>query len=197
MSDIDKIAVGKRIKAIRANLGETAEMFGKHFDPIANRGLVSGWENGRYLPNPERLKRIAELGNTNVAFILYGSIENIVHQEILATRLDKSLDAENLTKITDTVIDYYKDLPPDSYSPDDIGRFLHLEAKRELSPALDKDYVGKKEFDSETDYLEEILLQLLFMKNGFDELYSLSKQKKWKEVVAILDNAIEKIKLLE
>ena len=61
---------GERIKDIRLELGETLEEFGKRFDPPANRSLVSGWENGRYLPSPERLKVIAELGDTTVNQLL-------------------------------------------------------------------------------------------------------------------------------
>ena len=57
---------GERIKDIRLELGETLEEFGKRFDPPANRSLVSGWENGRYLPSPERLKVIAEVGGLSV-----------------------------------------------------------------------------------------------------------------------------------
>lgn len=76
-SELDKIEVGKKIKEIRLSRGETAEVFGKHFDPPANRGLVSGWENGRYLPSPERLKVIAEVGNISVDELLKGrSIDN-------------------------------------------------------------------------------------------------------------------------
>lgn len=70
--EIDKKQVGLRIKGIRLALGETAEKFGNRFDPPANRGLVSGWENGRYLPSPDRLKIIAELGEIPVPTLVYG-----------------------------------------------------------------------------------------------------------------------------
>ena len=57
---------GEQIKSIRLELGETLEEFGKRFNPPANRSLVSGWENNRYTPSPERLKVIAELGGMTV-----------------------------------------------------------------------------------------------------------------------------------
>ena len=60
------VSTGERIKNIRLELGETLEKFGKRFNPPANRSLVSGWENNRYTPNPERLKVIAEIGGTTV-----------------------------------------------------------------------------------------------------------------------------------
>lgn len=81
----EKTEIGKRIKQIRLSLGDTTEGFGKRFDPPANRGLVSGWENGRYLPNPERLKQIAKLAGITVEDLLnnekksyYEEIEDIV-----------------------------------------------------------------------------------------------------------------------
>lgn len=70
--EIDKKEVGSRIRDIRLDLGETAEKFGEHFDPPANRGLVSGWENGRYLPSPDRLKKIAEIRGITPQELLRG-----------------------------------------------------------------------------------------------------------------------------
>lgn len=60
----------EKIRQIRKNLGLSMEEFGKLFNPPASKGGVSNWENGYNLPNNERLKRIAELGNTSVAEIL-------------------------------------------------------------------------------------------------------------------------------
>lgn len=62
--------IGKRIKAIRLELGLTMEEFGLKFNQTASKGAVSNWENGYNLPNARRLKKIAELGNTTVSDIL-------------------------------------------------------------------------------------------------------------------------------
>lgn len=67
-----KVEVGQRIKEIRLLKGMTLEQFGRNFNPIANKGLVSGWELGKFLPHPKRLKVIAELGNTTVDWLMYG-----------------------------------------------------------------------------------------------------------------------------
>lgn len=48
------------------------EEFGKVFDTVAHKSLVSKWEKGLSQPNNERLKKIAELGNTTVNEILFG-----------------------------------------------------------------------------------------------------------------------------
>lgn len=66
--------VGHKIKTIRIQMGLTTEEFGKEL--TATKGTVSKWENGHYLPNNERLKRIAELGNITVEQLL-GNIENV------------------------------------------------------------------------------------------------------------------------
>lgn len=60
---------GEKIKEIRLSLGENLETFAARFD--ANRGLASAWENGRFIPNPERLLTIAKLGGMTVEQLLY------------------------------------------------------------------------------------------------------------------------------
>ena len=75
--DIDKVAVGRRIQAIRQELGLTLHEFGIKIDN-ADRSIVSRWERGVSLPSNERLRTIADLGNTTVSELLYGPIENSV-----------------------------------------------------------------------------------------------------------------------
>ena len=76
---------GEQIKSIRLELGETLEKFGKRFNPPANRSLVSGWENNRYTPSPERLKVIAELGGMPVKDLIS---TNSVGERIQRIRLE-------------------------------------------------------------------------------------------------------------
>ncbi|HFU3706198.1 TPA: helix-turn-helix domain-containing protein [Streptococcus suis] len=70
-NDIDKKAIGVRIKNIRQEKGMTLEEFGKLFG--AGKGLVSRWENGLSIPNPERVKAIAKIGDTTVQNLLSGT----------------------------------------------------------------------------------------------------------------------------
>ncbi|MGF3073533.1 helix-turn-helix transcriptional regulator [Facklamia sp. P13069] len=69
-----KRKIGYKIREIRKSLGSKVSMekFGQLLRPPASRGLVSNWENDYNYPNEERLKQIAELGNTTVENILYG-----------------------------------------------------------------------------------------------------------------------------
>lgn len=58
--------LGFKIKNIRIKLGDNMEDFGKRIKPLVTKGTVSNWEKGKYTPNSDRLKQIAELGNITV-----------------------------------------------------------------------------------------------------------------------------------
>lgn len=80
---MDTKAVGRRIKNIRLQQGMTTEKFANIFhEQSPSKGTISKWENGHYLPNNERLKRIAEVGETTVDYLLNGSIEDAILNEI-------------------------------------------------------------------------------------------------------------------
>lgn len=63
--------IGYSIKLIRKQLGLTMEEFGKKFDPVASKSIVSRWESGVSIPNNRRLKRLADLGNVAVADLIF------------------------------------------------------------------------------------------------------------------------------
>lgn len=67
--NMDKKAIGEKIKEIRLNRGMTLEEFGKLLN--AGKSNVRKWEIGRNLPNPERLLTIAKLGGMTVEQLLY------------------------------------------------------------------------------------------------------------------------------
>jgi len=78
MKDVDKKAVGRRIKQIRMNKGYTLEAFGKLFG--AKKGNVHRWEKGDYLPNKDRLYNISKMAGITVNELLYGNIEKDVEE---------------------------------------------------------------------------------------------------------------------
>lgn len=74
-SVLDNVAIGKRIKEIRLNLSDkktTLENFGKMLDLQADKAVVNKWEKGVNLPNKERLKQIAEIGNVSIEYLYFG-----------------------------------------------------------------------------------------------------------------------------
>lgn len=93
------VSTGERIKYIRLELGETLEQFGKRFDPPANRSLVSGWENGRYLPSPKRLKVISELGGIQVEDLVS---TNSIGERIKDIRLENGMSKTEFGKLFET-----------------------------------------------------------------------------------------------
>lgn len=70
MGEIDKKAVGARIKAIRENVGMTMVEFGEWLE--TTQSSVSNWERGENLPNKYRIKRIATIGKISVQDLLHG-----------------------------------------------------------------------------------------------------------------------------
>lgn len=70
MGEIDKKAVGARIKAIRENVGMTMVEFGEWLE--TTQSAVSNWERGENLPNKYRIKRIATIGKISVQDLLHG-----------------------------------------------------------------------------------------------------------------------------
>lgn len=77
-------AVGRRIREERLKLGLTSDEFGKLFTPPASKGTISKWENGSYLPNNERLKQIANLGNITVDELLNDNpLAKFTNEELL------------------------------------------------------------------------------------------------------------------
>ncbi|MGM0275751.1 helix-turn-helix domain-containing protein [Enterococcus sp. AZ080] len=64
--------IGQRIREIRKKENMTLEEFGKLFSPTADKAVVSNWENGKNLPNSERIKKIAEIGGVSELYLTTG-----------------------------------------------------------------------------------------------------------------------------
>lgn len=70
--------VGQRIKQIRNQKGLSQKEFAKRTKSTIP--AISNWENGRNLPNKERLKTIADLAEISVGELLYGVSENYIRK---------------------------------------------------------------------------------------------------------------------
>lgn len=80
--NVNKKAVGSRIKQIRMNKGYTLEAFGKFFN--ASKGNVQQWENGVSLPNKERLANISKIADMTVNELLYGSLDEFLDNNLVS-----------------------------------------------------------------------------------------------------------------
>ena len=112
-------SIGLRIKQLRTAKGLTMEEFGKLFNPPANKSLVSKWENGKSLPNNERLKKITEIGNISMEYLLEGTFKlepiSDMSPELKKQYLDKMINQtkyEALDKLKDSLgngVDSYQE----------------------------------------------------------------------------------------
>ena len=103
-NNIDKKAVGRRIKQIRINKGCTLEAFGKLIG--ASKSIVLRWENGTSLPNQSRLEIIAKLANMTVNELLYGDTEKDIQD--LYEQIIK-LPKEDAKTLLTNVVNYLKE----------------------------------------------------------------------------------------
>lgn len=80
---IDKKAVGRRIKNIRLSKGLTLDDFGEIFK--ADISNICRWENGKTLPNKNRIYKISKFAGITVNQLLYGSEQDIeeLYQELI------------------------------------------------------------------------------------------------------------------
>lgn len=116
--DYDKIAIGQRIKQIRLDKGMTLEEFGKLFG--ASKGNVGMWEKGSSLPNPERLKAIAKIGDMTVEELLYGNQDeqalylfNSIWDEVMQNHSDSPV----IQSLSSTELKHRKLMLQDKFLP--------------------------------------------------------------------------------
>lgn len=103
MNDINKLALGKRIKNIRVARKDTLETFAQAIQVETNHTLkttksnVSKWEKGSNIPNDITLKAIADLGNSTVEYLLYGSLDEHAHNLLdnLESELNDDISISN------------------------------------------------------------------------------------------------------
>lgn len=103
MPDIKYPGLGERIKKIRLSLGLNLEEFGLKFSPTANKSNVSRWEKDKAIPTPERLNKIAELGNVTVEYLLTGNdFSNIFNEQSLLDFRQENIEllSEQLSNLT-------------------------------------------------------------------------------------------------
>ena len=100
---IDKKAVGRRIRHIRFYKSLTLEGFGKLFG--ADKSNVSRWEAGVSLPNKERIKDICKVADITVSELLYGNYEKDI--EKLYEGLIR-LPKDEIINLMERVAYYYK-----------------------------------------------------------------------------------------
>ena len=103
MKKIDKKAIGMRISSIRKARGDTLEQFGSTLN--ADKSLVSRWEKGQSIPNPERLKEIAKSANLTVNELLYGDYDTYLHLKIMELAPKSIKNYDEYSSLHDNITD--------------------------------------------------------------------------------------------
>ena len=139
--NINKKAVGSRIKQIRTNKGYTLESFGKLFG--ASKSNVQKWETGFTLPNKERLATISKIADITVNELLSGSIDEYLENNIdFLFRKNNILNPEmrkifiNTHKVIDKTKEIAKNQNFDLNDIESLNRICNdiiLEIKAEIS----------------------------------------------------------------
>lgn len=76
--NIDKKEFGRRIKYIRLSKGLTLEEFGKFLNVDSSN--ICRWENGKTLPNKNRIYKISKFAGMTVNQLLYGGSEQDIEE---------------------------------------------------------------------------------------------------------------------
>lgn len=94
MKNIDKKAVGERIREIRLRQGLTLAAFGKLFN--ASKGNVQQWEIGVSLPSKKRMVKMCKIANITLNELLYGYNFNLYDEVEKLSKKEKLLLAKRL-----------------------------------------------------------------------------------------------------
>ena len=103
------VETGKRIKYIRKKLDMTMEQFGYHLGN-SPKSTIATWESGRNIPSQKKLTLIADIGETTIDWIKWGTLE----EYITAYLIDKGYELY-IKEFPDTSHIIYEDIQ-ESYS---------------------------------------------------------------------------------
>ena len=124
-------------------MGKSQEEFGEMFNPPAPKSAVSRWEHGGS-PNKKRIKKIAELGNISVDYLLNGSIDQSIaesrseYEELLEKAINNKLSSEDRKRINELKLEtstmWHKIAQPMETEEDEndayIYEFVNFESKK-------------------------------------------------------------------
>lgn len=178
---VNKKNVGLRIRHIRLNKGYELQQFGDLLGIYkVDKSSVFGWEKGRSLPNKERIKAIAKIGDLTVNELLYGNVKEFFSnniEEIIKKKSDPSKVEEYLNYVDnnsvpiirkignlypndhteklesiDNLINELWDLILDDYNGSSIDYYSHFKLITQLYDNVDS--IIKKDPQNELLYLQ-------------------------------------------
>lgn len=141
--EIDKMALGNRIRNIRLEKSMNLKEFGFYIDNTSD-SIVSRWEKGKSVPSAKRLKMIANAGGISVNELLYGDLTNFVY----------------------AIANEYKENPPDRESKDSLENMSEDQYKIIISLLMERVKEQHLSYERKDKILSE--LQLLVVQHFWD-----------------------------
>lgn len=211
--EINKFEVGKRISIIRKSLGKNMDEFGGLVSG-ASKSNVSKWENGISIPSNERLKVIAELGNTTVEELLYSdekqkltigyeAFNNLLasfSKETLSGKALRYFDKESQERIILRAVNIALDVSRDKDSNKQLNSIkgtngLHFQIESNFVEQYMKDVKTNQNLLEKLKYISYEIEEL----TGYDsyKVYSLNDLLVDKFEASINSNLLEEIEELK
>ncbi|WP_454922784.1 helix-turn-helix domain-containing protein [Abiotrophia defectiva] len=202
---VNNTEVGTRIKRIRLSKGMTLEEFGKLFG--ASKGSVQGWESGRNLPNPERLKSIAKVGDTTVEELLHGNKEQFIRQTAIELIRQYREDIRNGAPGKEAYLERYGEELSKRIVNINLDYLLEVDRERvadalqeSIDNHIENAYTSPEDYFNSTFDLEMMLYHMRRDAGLESDLVTKSKRKiegvdveVAKQVISIIQDAIGKI----
>lgn len=178
--------VGERIRNIRKSLGLSMDAFAARIDEKAKSGTVSNWETGKNLPNNERLKRIAELGNTSISSLLYGNTQNFIRNN-LRRLLPEEYEFLSESLSNEHVDFFVNEIEHNKVSIFEIEKIRSIinNCLLNLLPEIEISYKDKVNFIAKNkNYKDQVIEQFIS-----DNKFSKSNKEKINQIKFIFKNA--------
>lgn len=203
--DYDTVAIGSRIRSIRQAKGMTLEEFGNLFS--ASKSIASRWEKGISIPNADRLKSIAKIGDTTVEELLHGNKEQFIRQTAIELIRQYREDIRNGAPGKEAYLERYGEELSKRIVNLNLDYLLEVDRERvadaiqeSIDTHIENAYTSPEDYFNSTFDLEMMLYHMRRDAGLESDLVTKNKRpiegvdvESAKQVISIIQDAIDKI----
>lgn len=203
--DYDTVAIGSRIRSIRQAKGMTLEEFGNLFS--ASKSIASRWEKGISIPNADRLKSIAKIGDTTVEELLHGNKEQFIRQTAIELIRQYREDIRNGAPGKEAYLERYGEELSKRIVNLNLDYLLEVDRERvadaiqeSIDTHIENAYTSPEDYFNSTFDLEMMLYHMRRDAGLESDLVTKNKRpiegvdvEVAKQVISIIQDAIDKI----
>lgn len=203
--DYDTVAIGSRIRSIRQAKGMTLEEFGNLFS--ASKSIASRWEKGISIPNADRLKSIAKIGDTTVEELLHGNKEQFIRQTAIELIRQYREDIRNGAPGKEAYLERYGEELSKRIVNLNLDYLLEVDRERvadalqeSIDNHIENAYTNPEDYFNSTFDLEMMLYHMRRDAGLESDLVTKNKRpiegvdvEAAKQVISIIQDAIDKI----